>query len=337
MKRKNLILLTFSSILLLIFLVFGIKKISKHSKNQEQNFQVIKETYENIIEISGTVDAAKEQKLQALSTGTVMNVFVKSGDVVKKGDIIIQLDDTTEKYNLAKQEYNMAATKITGSQQQIKLMESERLALIQKVNDRKVVATFDGLIAALDVSVGDSLEAKDQVGTLVNIDYLLAEVEIPETDVEKLKIGQKVNFTFSAYKKENVIGTLISWPSIGEVTSRGATVVKAKIRIDDFPEEILPNYSFTGKIQISEPEDFLLVNKLAVGREKNQTFVKKLNSEEKINIKIEPYTNEFVKILEGEVFEGDELQQILKAQISGTKKEMPKGGMGGAGGPPPRF
>lgn len=334
MKRKNLILLTFSSILLLIFLVFGIKKISKHSKNQEQNFQVIKETYENIIEISGTVDAAKEQKLQALSTGTVMNVFVKSGDVVKKGDIIIQLDDTTEKYNLAKQEYNMAATKITGSQQQIKLMESERLALIQKVNDRKVVATFDGLIAALDVSVGDSLEAKDQVGTLVNIDYLLAEVEIPETDVEKLKIGQKVNFTFSAYKKENVIGTLISWPSIGEVTSRGATVVKAKIRIDDFPEEILPNYSFTGKIQISEPEDFLLVNKLAVGREKNQTFVKKLNSEEKINIKIEPYTNEFVKILEGEVFEGDELQQILKAQISGTKKGMPKGG---AGGPPLRF
>lgn len=334
MKRKNLILLTFSSIILLIFLVFGIKKISKHSKNQEQNFQVIKETYENIIEISGTVDAAKEQKLQALSTGTVMNVFVKSGDVVKKGDIIIQLDDTTEKYNLAKQEYNMAATKITGSQQQIKLMESERLALIQKVNDRKVVATFDGLIAALDVSVGDSLEAKDQVGTLVNIDYLLAEVEIPETDVEKLKIGQKVNFTFSAYKKENVIGTLISWPSIGEVTSRGATVVKAKIRIDDFPEEILPNYSFTGKIQISEPEDFLLVNKLAVGREKNQTFVKKLNSEEKINIKIEPYTNEFVKILEGEVFEGDGLQQILKAQISGTKKGMPKGG---AGGPPPRF
>ena len=68
---------------------------------------------------------------------------MEEGDYVKKGDVIIQLDDTTEQYNLAKQEYNIAAAKITGSEREIKLMESERLSLLQKVSDRKVVATFD--------------------------------------------------------------------------------------------------------------------------------------------------------------------------------------------------
>ena len=46
-----------------------------------------------MIEISGTVAAAQEQTLQALSAGTVTGVYVKAGDKVKKGDIILKLDD----------------------------------------------------------------------------------------------------------------------------------------------------------------------------------------------------------------------------------------------------
>lgn len=246
---------------------------------------------------------------------------MEEGDYVKKGDVIIQLDDTTEQYNLAKQDYNIAATKITGSEREIKLMESERLSLLQKVSDRKVVATFDGLIAQLDVSVGDSLEAKDSVGTLVNVDYLIAEVEIPETDVGKLKIGQKVEFTFSAYKDKIVYGNIIGWPQIGEITSRGATVVKAKIKIEDYPADILPNYSFTGKIQISEPEEFFLVSRNAVGSENRKTYVVSKNSSEKRFVKIQPYGSGFVKILEGDVKEGEILKELTPQKTSGAMKQ----------------
>ena len=246
---------------------------------------------------------------------------MEEGDYVKKGDVIIQLDDTTEQYNLAKQDYNIAATKITGSEREIKLMESERLSLLQKVSDRKVVATFDGLIAQLDVSVGDSLEAKDSVGTLVNVDYLIAEVEIPETDVGKLKIGQKVEFTFSAYKDKIVYGNVIGWPQIGEITSRGATVVKAKIKIEDYPADILPNYSFTGKIQISEPEEFLLVSRNAVGSENRKTYVVSKNSSEKRFVKLQPYGSGFVKILEGDVREGEVLKELTPQKTSGAMKQ----------------
>ena len=72
----------------------------------------------------------------------------------------------------------MATTKISGSSRELQLKETQRLSLVQKVEDRKVTATFDGIIADLDVAVGDSLEAKDSVGTLVNIDYLTADVEV---------------------------------------------------------------------------------------------------------------------------------------------------------------
>ena len=146
-----------------------ILKTALSSKKSEKVFYTAnKETYENVIEISGTIAAAQEQTLQALSAGTVTAVYVKKGDRVKKGDIIIQLDDSEQIYNLEKHDYSMATKRLTASERELKLLETERATLEQKVNDRKVIATFDGIIADLKVAVGDSLAAKDKIGTLVN-------------------------------------------------------------------------------------------------------------------------------------------------------------------------
>lgn len=312
------------------------------SKKTNKNivYHVKKETYENCIEIAGTVSAAEEQTLQALGAGTVLNVFVKKGDRLKKGDIIIQLDSTEQEYNIAKLDYDMAASKISGSKKELELQEKQRLSLLRKLEDRKVTATFDGIIADLDVSEGDSLEAKDSVGTLVNIDYLTADVEVSETDVPKLKIGQRVDFTFPAYKG-TVQGYVVGWPAIGEVTSRGATVVKAKVRIDDYPEQILPNFSFTGKIQITEPTDNIIVERYAIAYEDKKPYVETVTGK-RIDVKVQPYGKQYVKILEG--LNGGE---VLKAQSapkeSGTNRmkpgQMPMGavGMPRAAGGAPRF
>lgn len=325
-----------------------LRKTLNKSDEQMAVYKVKVETYENVIEISGTVAAAQEQTLQARSAGTVLGVYVKAGDQVKKDDVILQLDDTTEQYNLAKHDYDMTTTRITGSARELKLKETQRLSLLQKIADRQIVANFDGIIADLDVAIGDSLEAKDSVGTIVNTDYLTAEVEVSETDVSKLKVGQEVALTFSAYSG-TVKGTVESWPSIGEITSRGATVVKVKIRIDDYPEQILPYFSFTGKIQIEKPVDNIIVERYAIGYEDKKPYVVLARTGEKRFVKVSPYGKEYVKILEG--LEGGEmLIQQSKASRSGQNRSnqtgnngnrnngngMPPAGGDFGGGMPPR-
>lgn len=344
MTKKQKIKLAAAGGAILVLIASGLAVTRKLlSKNELTStvYQVRKETYENCIEIAGTVSAAEEQTLQALGDGTVLGVYVQKGERVKKGDLIIQLDATEQEYNLAKLDYDMASTKITGSKKEYELQEKQRLSLLRKIEDRKVTATFDGIIADLDVSAGDSLEAKDSVGTLVNIDYLTAEVEIAETDVSKLKPGQKVSFSFPAYSGNTVEGYVVSWPAIGEVTSRGATVVKAKIRIDEFPEEILPNYSFTGKIQITEPVENIVVEKYAVAYENHKAYVETAGGK-RIDVKVQPYGKTFVKVLEG-LSGGEILKAQSKAEVSGMNRMrpgavpgMPSGSRkGGAGGPPP--
>ena len=249
MKKKIKIIIISAAVLVVIGIGLVILKTVLSSKGNEKVFYTANlETYENIIEISGTIAAAQEQTLQALSAGTVTAVYVSKGDHVSKGDIIIQLDDSEQIYNLEKHDYNMATKRLTASERELKLLETERATLVQKVNERKVIATFDGIIADLKVSVGDSLAAKDKIGTLVNTDYLTAEVEVTETDVSKLQVGQKVLFTFPAYTEGTVEGYVTGWPELGSLPHRGATAVTVSLRIADYPEQILPYFSFTGKI-----------------------------------------------------------------------------------------
>ncbi len=322
-NRKARIIIICAAAILVIGAGLVVLKTLLSSKSSEKVYYTANvETYENVIEISGTIAAAQEQTLQALSAGTVTAVYVNEGDHVSKGDIIIQLDDSEQIYNLEKHDYNMATKRLTASERELKLLETERATLVQKVNERKVIATFDGIIADLKVSVGDSLAAKDKIGTLVNTDYLTAEVEVTETDVSKLEVGQKVTFTFPALSKKTVEGYVVGWPAIGEVTSRGATVVMVKLRIDDYPEAILPNFSFTGKIEISPTEEYVVVSRYAIGYENKEPYVVLAKGEQKKSVKIQPYGMEYVKVLEG--LEGGEvlLQQSTPKQ-SGMNRNRP--------------
>ena len=316
-RNKKIILISAVSVLALFGILFGARKaVAASKKTDDITYRVRKETYENVIEIAGTVSAAKEQNLQAKNDGTVVAVYVQEGDTVKKGDVLLQVDDTTQVYNLAKLDYDLASTRITGATRQIQLMEVQRASLVQKVNECKITATFDGVIASWDASVGDYIEAKDSIGTLVDKSYLTAKVEVAETDVSKLQVGQKVQFTFPAYKG-TVEGYVVSFPAIGETTSRGATVVKTTVRIDDVPESILPNFSFTGKIQITEPETKLVVERYAIGHDKNNTFVEVIErggQTQRVAVEIEPYGIDYVNILSG--LEGGE---VLKAQVDASK------------------
>lgn len=327
MKSKKIPVIIICSAILIgaAVSITAIKNKLSPSQTSQTTYIVKKEIYKNEISVSGTVSAAQEQTLQALSDGTVVAVFVKQGDKVKKGDTIIQLDDTTQQYNLAKHDYEMETTRISGSRKELALKETERLSLLQKISERKVLATFDGIIADIDVSVGDSLEAKDSVGTLVDASYLIADVEIPETDVAKLKTQQSVEFTFPSYDG-TVNGYVVGWPAIGEITDRGATIVKARLRIDEYPAEVLPNFSFSGKIKISPDQEFLIIERNAVSRDKNGAYAILDGTNEKIKITVEPYGKEYVKITSANLTEGQILSEQTAPKVSGTNRRD---------GPPP--
>ena len=340
MKKSVKIILILAIVAVVVAgVLIGLRFFLHKDSNQTQIYTVNKEVYENVIEISGTVSAAQQQTLNALGAGTVMKIYVKEGDKVKKGDILVQLDDSEEVYNLEKHDYNMATTKLNGSPRDLSLMETQRVSLVQKIADRKVVAAFDGVIVELNAVEGNSVKAGDKIGTLVNLDYLTAEVEIAETDVAKLQVGLPVILDFNASDKQGN-GYVTGWPAIGELTNRGASVVKAQIRIDDYPSEILPNYSFTGKIQIEEPVETITVERYAIGYDDDgQAYVILARGGQKVNVEVEQYGRNYVKVLSG-LSGGEMLLQageIPKSGSAANRNRNQQGGMPDFGGSMPNF
>lgn len=297
---------------------------------QKTSFTVKKETFENIIEISGNISAAQSQSLQAAGSGTVQKVYVKEGDIVKKGELILELDVAEQEFNLASLDFDIAQKKMNGSKREIELLEKKRAMLVQKLDDRKIVAYFDGIIASLDVSAGDYIAAKDEVGMLINRSYMTASVEIVETDVAKLRKNQPVHFTFPAFSKKTIDGYVTTYPAIGTITQRGATVVKAEVRIDNPPDEILPNYSFTGKIDITEPVTVTLVENGAIGRKDDKFYAEVMHkdgSTTEVFVEVDPYDTNFVSVISG-LNAGDVVKNLTGTQ-SGMNKDSFSPQMGG--------
>ncbi|MDR2510202.1 MAG: efflux RND transporter periplasmic adaptor subunit [Spirochaetaceae bacterium] len=323
---------------------FGWFEFLSGAAKSDVTYTVRGEVYKNIIEIAGNIAAAKEQNLQAAGTGTVTAVFVSEGDTVSAGQIILSLDDTEQRYNLAKHDFDMQQRRITGSPRELSLMKVQRDVLVQRIKDRQIIANFDGVIAEFTAAAGDVFEAKDTVGVIIDRSYLAATVEVVESDAPKLKSGQKVTLKFPAAPQETFEGIVNSFPAVAVKSSRGASVVKAEIRLDNPPEIILPNYSFTGEIEISAPETFILVERDAIKFEEDKAGGRRAYAEkilpdgsiERVDVQVVPYGMEFVKIIRG-LSEGDALKAQQQPRTSGKQAagrgiEFRQGGQGRQGG-----
>jgi hypothetical protein len=122
-------------------------------------------------------------------------------------------------------------------------------------------------------------------------------------------------------------------------------VVNAKIIIENPPVEILPNYSFTGKIEISPSVTVLLVERQAIGYENGRAYAERIDGKgrsEQLFADVEPYGDTFVKIISG-LNRGDTLKALQSAAVTGRggpgggPSGRPVGGTRGgpSGGPPP--
>jgi multidrug efflux pump subunit AcrA (membrane-fusion protein) len=239
-------------------------------------YTVREEIFRNVIEIAGNIEAAQQQNIQAAGDGTVEAVYVKEGDRVKEGQILFQLDDSLERFNLANHDFQMNQERISGASGRIALMDKQREVLLKNIGDRRLEARFDGVIGKLTLAGGDYAKAQDIFGYLIDRSYLKATVEVVETDASRLKAGQRVALDFPAYPDLKVEGTVLSYPAVGRITSRGATVLDTEIRIDNPPEEILPGYSFTGEIIGGEPERILTVESAAIAYENGRAYVERI-------------------------------------------------------------
>jgi RND family efflux transporter MFP subunit len=169
-----------------------------------------KKDLEKKIVLSGTVTAENQYDLsyEKLS-GTVAKFYVKSGDEVKKGDVICALDTYDLDYQIEEKELYLEKAKLNmqiitesgGTQAEIdsasvdvQLLENELEKLNEQKENSSLRSPIDGVVSSLaDVRAGDSVNPGEVIATVIDTSALYLAVQPTSTeDFNRFDIGTEV-------------------------------------------------------------------------------------------------------------------------------------------------
>lgn len=146
----------------------------------------------------------------------------------------------------------------------------------QTLSNYTLTAPFDGVMASVSVDIGSSAvmasaNSSSALGTIVT-DKKLIQITLNESDVVKVKLGQKATITFDAIDGLSVEGSVVEINTLGTVTS-GVVTYKVKVAFDSLDARIFPNMSVSVDIMTDSKDDALYVPSSAVKRDTTGYYV----------------------------------------------------------------
>ncbi|MBX8487909.1 efflux RND transporter periplasmic adaptor subunit [Pseudomonas cichorii] len=229
-RRRMLIMLGF--VLLVVLLLAGYKAFSIY--RQIQQFSAPKpavsvavataseQPWQNLLPAIGTLKALQGVDLSLETAGTVKAVQFESGQKVRLGQPLLQLDSDVEKGLLGTAEADLGLAQVEhgrGSRlvgdQAISRGDFDKLAaqlkkagatvaqLKASLAKKQILAPFSGTIGIRQVDVGDYLASGTVIATLQDLSSLYVDFYVPEQALPKIAIDQIVRLSVAAYPDQS--------------------------------------------------------------------------------------------------------------------------------------
>ncbi|BAN50423.1 efflux RND transporter periplasmic adaptor subunit [Metapseudomonas resinovorans] len=194
--------------------------------------------WQSLLPAIGTLKAFQGVDLTVEASGTVQDVLFLSGEKVKLGQPLIQMDSDVERATLATAEAELSLARVEFergrslvSRQNISKSEFDRLsselqaatgkvAQLKALMDKKrIIAPFAGTIGIRQVDVGDFLSSGTIIATLQDLNTLFVDFFLPEQSAPLLAVGQKVRISVAAFPGEHFEGDIAALnPKVEEAT-----------------------------------------------------------------------------------------------------------------------
>jgi membrane fusion protein (multidrug efflux system) len=239
-----------------------------------------KQTWEDTLSSVGSVVSAKGVGVANDSPGLVTRLHFESGDTVKKGAILVELDTSVERAQLtslkARRDLALISTNrskalVTSgavAQSQVDVDESQFKSLTADVSalsaqiERKVVrAPFSGKLGMRAVNVGQYLAPGTQITSLESAEDTLVEFSLPQESLPKLQLGMKVRAFASGTPKpiaEGVISAID--PTIDPMTRN----IKARATLPDDAARLKPGMFLRVEIVLPQKTEVVAVPQTAI-------------------------------------------------------------------------
>lgn len=228
----------------------------------------------------GSLVAVAGVEVSSELSGKVKTIHFESDQPVKKGQLLLELDDSTDLAELAGLEANrkLAELKFARSQQLIGRnfiaksdfdmnkagLDEARSAVEAKkavIAKKRIVAPFTGQLGIRKVNVGQYLDSGDSIVPLQQLQPIYADFTVPEQNLGFLRVNQAISLTVRAYPGQVFTGVISAInPGIDEDTRS----VKLRATLEN-PERLLrPGMFADVRIQLGDSKPVLTVPDTAI-------------------------------------------------------------------------
>jgi membrane fusion protein, multidrug efflux system len=168
--------------------------------------------------LAGTLLANNDIDIIAETQGILTAVNAQVGDYVKAGDVLFQMNDEVPKanylaseaeYRNAKSEADRADTlsqrglisnaQFDATRMSCQSAEARYITARKQYNDTKVKTPISGIVTSRLVDVGRLVSVGMKVANVVDIRSLKVQVDVPEADYFKMKVGDLVTVLIDLY------------------------------------------------------------------------------------------------------------------------------------------
>lgn len=198
-------------------------KVYQYDKEQAINVQVDTLQLENInaeSSYTGTFQPNKETKISAELQGKINAILVDDGSLVRKGQTLIQLDNSLLKLQLQSIEVKIEgleadvnrytilakADAIQGVQLEkaelgLKSAKVQKATLLEQINKTTIKAPFSGVVTAKLSEEGAFAAPGVPLLQITDITTLKFTVNVPEKDLSQFKLNQSYSLSADAYSE----------------------------------------------------------------------------------------------------------------------------------------
>jgi len=247
-----------------IILMFGIMLLASCAPKKEKPLEIVSVTRGNIessIPATGTVMPRNRLEIKPPVAGRIDSVLAQEGQQVSKGKILGWMS-SLERATL------IDAARAKGDEE-VKRWE-------EMYKPTPIIAPINGFIIQRSVEPGQTFTSSDTV--LVMADKLIVKAQIDETDIGRIKLGQKVGIVLDAYPKEKIDGAVEHIAYESKVVSN-VTVYEVNIIPSIVPSFFRAGMSATVNFSQNERQGVLIVPIKAVKKRGKSSYVFKIKKE----------------------------------------------------------
>lgn len=291
------IILILSLLILTGYIIKKIERLKEERKaatRQEVSVQVVTLTLKPVqleerLNLPATVESFENLWVKSEASGQVIKILVQEGQIVRKGQVLVELDSRDYTTNLERIEANhrlvtieynriaelfkrniAAASEVDRLEAQLKDLEAQLKAAKLALERTKITAPITGRLNEIETKIGDWMSVDKPVAQILQIGEVKVTVGIPESDVSDITDLKEADIIIEALDKLRLKGKKLF---LSRQTGDLARLYNLELVVDNPDGRILPGMFARVEIIKKRFEDALAVPLYAVISQDDENFV----------------------------------------------------------------